>query len=129
MSVGNITFTETPTPVAGAVWKVVLDLTWTGATVTEMTAVLADKTDPAFQITEITSEVTMTNTAGTLWKAIFPAAEMQKFLATEADANSKLVYKTAYLFCKVTGDDADGDSLTPTLISDEITICRNPLIN
>ena len=120
---------EAPTLAAGTAWKTKLTITWTGATITAVSAVLVDKIDGKLTVTEITDPVAMTNEGGGVWKAIFPATETSKLLSNSDDANSKLVYEKCYASFLVTGTDADGDALTPTLNSDEITVGRSPLAN
>lgn len=117
-----------PTLAAGTLWKTKLTITWEGATISAVKAVLVNQLDPKKStITEITSEVTMSDEGSGVWKALFPATETAKLLQTPADANSKLKYSTCYVSFLITGTDADGDALTPTLNSDEITVGRSPL--
>ena len=117
-----------PTLAAGTPWKTKLTITWAGATITAVSAVLVDQIGKTKSpITEITDSVAMTNEGGGIWKALFPASETAKLLETPADTNSKLVYSTCYVSFLITGTDADGDILTPTLNSDEISVGRSPL--
>ena len=110
---------------AGAKYKINASITWAGATISAVNAVLVDTLEPGRVMTEITSSVTLTLSSGA-YKGILAASETAKLLSDPTNANSKLKYSSCYLVVTVTGTDADGDALTPVLYSSEINVGRAP---
>ncbi|MEM9264536.1 MAG: hypothetical protein AAGA46_03335 [Cyanobacteria bacterium P01_F01_bin.13] len=114
---------------AGNVAKLTFTPTWAGATITAVNVVLLNTVDVDTPIIEITDPVTLSDEGSGVWKALIPADETSKLLRTPADANSALKYSSVYASFQITGTDADGDALTPTLTSGIIQVGRNPQAN
>jgi hypothetical protein len=123
----NITLTNNKIA-AGAPYKVNASITWTGATISSVQAVLVNTLGAGSTIVEITSAATLTLDSGA-YKGILAASETAKLLTDPTNANSTLKYRECYLVITVTGIDADGDALTPILNSTKITVGRAPLAN
>jgi hypothetical protein len=118
--------------VAGSPYKVKATITWAGATISGVKAVvvgtIADNKTQAAITTPLTlAHVSGTPTAGDVWDGVLSAAETMKLLATPTDPTSKVAVTTPIIMLQVTGTDADGDALVPVLYSSALSVGRNPL--
>lgn len=114
---------------AGNTAKLTFTPIWEGATISAISVVLINTVDPSVAITEITTPVALTDLGDGRWKALIPADQTFLLLRDPADANSSLKYSKVYASFEITGTDADGDVLTPTLTSNAISVGRDPLAN
>lgn len=118
--------------VAGSPYKVKATITWVGATITAVKAVLVGTTEDGKVQATITTPLTLsfvsgTTTAGAVYDGVLAATETMKLLSTPTDPESKVLHKTPILMLEVTGTDADGDALKPVLYSAALEVGRNPL--
>jgi hypothetical protein len=118
--------------VAGSPYKVKATITWAGATITGVKAVLVNTIEDGKAQTAITTPLALsfvsgTPTAGAIWDGVLSATETMKLLSTPTNPSSKVAVLKPILMLEVTGTDADADALKPVLFSKELSVGRNPL--
>ena len=117
--------------VAGSPYKIKATITWAGATISGVKAVVVGTVEDGKEQTPITtplalSKLSGTPTAGDVWAGVLGAVETMKLLAVVTDPKSKVAVKSPIVMVEVTGSDADGSALKPVLYSAPLEIGRNP---
>jgi hypothetical protein len=117
--------------VAGSPYKVKATITWTGASISAVQAVIVATVDDGKAQPPITTALPLTKESGTpdtgdVWAGVLSAAETMKLLSDPTDPTSKVSAKSPIVMVEVTGTDADGAALKPVLYSGALEIGRNP---
>jgi hypothetical protein len=117
--------------VAGSPYKVKATITWAGATISGVKAVIVGTVEDGKEQTPITTPLALTKlsgtpTAGDVWSGVLAATETMKLLSVVTDPKSKVTVKSPIVMVEVTGSDADGSALKPVLYSAPLEIGRNP---
>jgi len=123
--------------VAGSPYKIKVTITWEGAAISEVKAVVVNTLDDGKAQVAVTAPIALSHVSfgpddgpapgSYVWSGVLPAAETMKLLATPTDPASKVAVLNPVLMLEVSGTDADGDELKPVLFSDPLEVGRNPL--
>jgi hypothetical protein len=118
--------------VAGSPYKVKATITWAGATISGVKAVIVGTVEDGKEQNPITSPLTLTKvsgtpTAGDVWSGVLAATETMKLLSVVTNPTSKVAVKAPIVLIEVTGTDADGSALKPVLYSAPLEVGRNTL--